>query len=139
MQEASPALLARVGDSAEPYRALLKQLRERLRLTRSWTHQALAGEVPAAEGVLEHNRDLVEPLQLCHESLHACGMGVIADGALLDCLRRAATFGLFLVRLDVRQDAGRHAAALSEITEYLGWAATPSGTKRPAWNSSSRN
>ncbi|MGU2160736.1 phosphoenolpyruvate carboxylase [Pseudomonas aeruginosa] len=119
MQQASPQLLARVGDSAEPYRALLKQLRERLRVTRNWTHQALAGEVPAAEGVLEHNRDLVEPLQLCHESLHACGMGVIADGALLDCLRRAATFGLFLVRLDVRQDSARHAAALSEITEYL--------------------
>ncbi|MFX9672954.1 phosphoenolpyruvate carboxylase, partial [Acinetobacter baumannii] len=77
MQQASPQLLARVGDSAEPYRALLKQLRERLRVTRNWTHQALAGEVPAAEGVLEHNRDLVEPLQLCHESLHACGMGVI--------------------------------------------------------------
>ncbi|EPF9789101.1 phosphoenolpyruvate carboxylase [Pseudomonas aeruginosa] len=119
MQQASPQLLARVGDSAEPYRALLKQLRECLRVTRNWTHQALAGEVPAAEGVLEHNRDLVEPLQLCHESLHACGMGVIADGALLDCLRRAATFGLFLVRLDVRQDSSRHAAALSEITEYL--------------------
>ncbi len=46
-------------------------------------------------------------------------MGVIADGALLDTLRRAATFGLFLVRLDVRQDSTRHAAALSEITEYL--------------------
>ncbi len=49
MQQASPQLLARVGDSAEPYRALLKQLRERLRVTRNWTHQALAGEVPAAE------------------------------------------------------------------------------------------
>ncbi|MBG6714938.1 phosphoenolpyruvate carboxylase [Pseudomonas aeruginosa] len=180
MQQASPQLLARVGDSAEPYRALLKQLRERLRVTRNWTHQALggggagaggggggppppgggrgrgaarrggggafrpapsragptlwggggggppmgppppgAGAGPPTEGVLEHNHDLVEPLQLCHESLHACGMGVIADGALLDCLRRAATFGLFLVRLDVRQDSARHAAALSEITEYL--------------------
>ncbi|MDF5796313.1 phosphoenolpyruvate carboxylase [Pseudomonas aeruginosa] len=71
--------------------------------------------------------------------MHACGMGVIADGALLDCLRRAATFGLFLVRLDVRQDSARHAAALSEITEYRSWAATTSGTRRPAWNSFSRN
>ena len=40
MQQASPQLLARVGDSAESYRALLKQLRERLRVTRNWTHQA---------------------------------------------------------------------------------------------------
>jgi phosphoenolpyruvate carboxylase len=39
---------------------------------------------------------------------------------LLDCLRRAATFGLFLVRLDVRQDSSRHAAAMTEITDYLG-------------------
>ena len=50
----------------------------------------------------------------------ACGMGVIAEGELLDCLRRAACFGLFLVRLDVRQDAARHASAMTEITDYLG-------------------
>jgi phosphoenolpyruvate carboxylase len=30
------------------------------------------------------------------------------------------TFGLFLVRLDVRQDAARHRDALTEITDYLG-------------------
>jgi phosphoenolpyruvate carboxylase len=47
-------------------------------------------------------------------------MGVIADGPLLDFLRRVSTFGLFLVRLDVRQDATRHAAAMGEITDYLG-------------------
>src|SRR5688572_27946513 len=47
-------------------------------------------------------------------------MGVIAEGELLDCLRRAACFGLFLVRLDIRQDATRHAAAMAEITDYLG-------------------
>ena len=120
MQQASPALLARVGDSAEPYRSLLKQLRERLRATRSWAHAALHEPVPAPAAVLQDNHELFEPLQCCYQSLHECGMGVIADGPLLDCLRRAATFGLFLVRLDVRQDASRHAAAMSEITEYLG-------------------
>ncbi|VFT08478.1 phosphoenolpyruvate carboxylase [Pseudomonas aeruginosa] len=89
-------------------------------MTRNWTHQALAGEVPAAEGVLEHNRDLVEPLQLCHESLHACGMGVIADGALLDCLRRAATFGLFLGTPGRAPGLGpAMPPRWSEITEYL--------------------
>jgi phosphoenolpyruvate carboxylase len=120
MQQASPALLARVGERAEPYRSLLKQLRERLRATRSWAHAALHEPVPAPAAVLQDNHDLFEPLQCCYQSLHECGMGVIADGPLLDCLRRAATFGLFLVRLDVRQDASRHAAAMSEITEYLG-------------------
>lgn len=120
MQQASPALLARGGESAEPYRSLLKQLRERLRATRSWAQAALHEQIPASAAVLQDNRELLEPLTLCYQSLHECGMGVIADGPLLDCLRRAATFGLFLVRLDVRQDSSRHAAAMSEITDYLG-------------------
>ncbi|MGY2229453.1 phosphoenolpyruvate carboxylase [Pseudomonas tolaasii] len=120
MQHASPALQARVGDSVEPYRALLKQLRERLRATRQWAHTSLTASTPASAEVLQDNRELLEPLELCYQSLHDCGMGVIADGPLLDCLRRAVTFGLFLVRLDVRQDSSRHCAAMTEITDYLG-------------------
>ncbi|CRM13750.1 MULTISPECIES: phosphoenolpyruvate carboxylase [Pseudomonas] len=120
MQQASPALQAKVGDSVEPYRALLKQLRERLRATRQWAHAALSSSTPAPAEVLQNNHDLLEPLELCYQSLHECGMGVIADGPLLDCLRRAVTFGLFLVRLDVRQDSSRHSAAMTEITDYLG-------------------
>jgi len=120
MQQASDELRAEVGDLAEPYRALLKQLRERLRATRAWAERAIhTGEEPVAE-VLQDNRELLEPLQLCYRSLQECGMGVIAEGALLDTLRRAATFGLFLARLDVRQDSTRHAKAMSEITDYLG-------------------
>ncbi|SEM33967.1 Phosphoenolpyruvate carboxylase, type 1 [Pseudomonas sp. ok272] len=120
MQQADAALRAKAGDSAEPYRAVLKQLRERLRATRNWAQASLAANTPAPAEVLQHNRELLDPLELCFQSLHACGMGVIADGPLLDCLRRAVTFGLFLVRLDVRQDAARHASAMTEITDYLG-------------------
>ncbi|AYC32022.1 phosphoenolpyruvate carboxylase [Pseudomonas cavernae] len=120
MQQASDELRLLVGVHPEPYRTLLKQLRERLRATRAWAEAALASDVPAGPEVLHDNRELLEPLELCFHSLHHCGMGLIADGALLDCLRRAATFGLFLVRLDIRQDAGRHVAALDEITDYLG-------------------
>ncbi|WP_040267461.1 phosphoenolpyruvate carboxylase [Pseudomonas rhodesiae] len=120
MRHASPALQAKVGDSVEPYRAVLKQLRDRLRATRQWAHTALSSSTPAPAEVLQNNRDLLEPLELCYQSLHECGMGVIADGPLLDCLRRAVTFGLFLVRLDVRQDSSRHSAAMTEITDYLG-------------------
>ncbi|GAA0276214.1 phosphoenolpyruvate carboxylase [Pseudomonas rhodesiae] len=120
MRHASPALQAKVGDSVEPYRAVLKQLRDRLRATRQWAHTALSSSTPAPAEVLQNNRELLEPLELCYQSLHECGMGVIADGPLLDCLRRAVTFGLFLVRLDVRQDSSRHSAAMTEITDYLG-------------------
>ncbi|UVJ45110.1 phosphoenolpyruvate carboxylase [Pseudomonas sp. LS1212] len=120
MQQASSALREVVGESAEPYRALLKQLRERLRATRNWAQSSLRETQPAAADVLHSNHELIAALQLCYQSLHECGMGVIANGPLLDCLRRAVTFGLFLVRLDIRQDAARHTAALSEITDYLG-------------------
>ncbi|GAB1615854.1 phosphoenolpyruvate carboxylase [Pseudomonas sp. NGC7] len=120
MQHASSALREHVGDSAEPYRAILKQLRDRLRATRAWAHAALSSSTPAGADVLIDNRDLIAPLELCYQSLHECGMGVIAEGPLLDCLRRAVTFGLYLGRLDVRQDAARHRDALTEITDYLG-------------------
>lgn len=120
MQQANDELRASVGDSAEPYRAQLKRLRERLRATRNWANASLTVPQPAPDEVLSDNRELLDPLLLCHQSLHDCGMGVIADGPLLDCIRRAVTFGLFLVRLDVRQDSSRHCAALTEITDYLG-------------------
>src|SRR5690606_7671695 len=85
-----------------------------------WAATALERGHPPPDLVLQDVDELRKPLELCYRSLHACGMGVIADGALLDCLRRVAAFGLFLVRLDIRQDAARHAAALGEITDYLG-------------------
>lgn len=120
MQDASAELRDAVGDHAEPYRVLLKPLRERLRITRDWAEACLRRPVPEPEGVLRDQHELYAPLALCYRSLCACGMAVIADGRLLDCLRRAAVFGLHLVRLDIRQEAGRHAAALDEITRFLG-------------------
>lgn len=63
MQQASDALRERVGDSPEPYRAVLKQLRDRLRATRAWAHSALTGSQPASAEVLVDNRDLIAPLE----------------------------------------------------------------------------
>ena len=120
MQTASDELLQHTGEAAEPYRELLKGLRERLQATRDWASAPREPGSSEPAAVLRDNRELRQPLELCYRSLHACGMGVIADGALLDTLRRATAFGLFLVRLDIRQDSARHSAALSEITEYLG-------------------
>ncbi|SDS58016.1 phosphoenolpyruvate carboxylase [Pseudomonas oryzae] len=120
MHRASPSLRERVGEAPEPYRALLRQLRTRLVATRDWAVAAQRDGRAADALVLHDNAELIEPLLLCHDSLTSCGMGSIADGPLLDCLRRAHCFGLYLVRLDIRQDAGRHAAALDEITAYLG-------------------
>lgn len=120
MQSASDELRAAVGEHSEPYRALLKPLRERLRITRDWAEASLSQPVPEPRELLRDQTDLYEPLLLCYRSLCSCGMQMIADGRLLDCLRRASVFGLHLVRLDIRQEAGRHAAVLDEITAFLG-------------------
>jgi phosphoenolpyruvate carboxylase len=59
-------------------------------------------------------------------------MGVIADGPLLDSLRRAVTFGLFLVAWMCARTHPASCCAMAEITDYLGLGATPTGTKNSA-------
>ncbi|GLR63202.1 phosphoenolpyruvate carboxylase [Marinospirillum insulare] len=120
MHEASDALVERVGPVREPYRVLLGQVRERLRATLDWLKAQLDGKPYDDERILFEVEGLREPLVLCYESLCDSGMQVIADGLLLDLLRRLATFGMNLLRLDVRQEAPRHEQALAEATQYLG-------------------
>lgn len=98
---------------------VLRQLRERLRETRRWCEYSLVDRPRSSEVLLEH-KDLIEPLELCYRSLHDVGLGVIADGPLLDMIRRAHSFGLTLIRLDIRQEASRHTQAISELTRALG-------------------
>jgi phosphoenolpyruvate carboxylase len=107
----------------EPYRVVLKEVRDRLLLTRTSIEDAL--QQPdgwrtwqAAGGYVERD-ELLEPLLRCHRSLHDTGNGIIADGHLLDVIRRVHAFGLTLVRLDVRQDSARHTALLDAITRAL--------------------
>ena len=118
MSQCSDELRAEVGECREPYRVALKKLRERLRQTRSWCERKLIDD--CAHGILRDTEELLKPLRLCYESLHQCGLGVIADGPLLDMLRRAHCFGLTLIKLDIRQESERHTQALSELTKALG-------------------
>jgi phosphoenolpyruvate carboxylase len=120
MWEASEELRARVGESREPYRQVLADLRDRLIRTRDWAEASVNGEPADASGILFENGDLTDPLELCYRSLVDCGLETIANGPLLDTIRRAHTFGLPLIRLDIRQEASRHAEAVAEMVEYLG-------------------
>ena len=45
---------------------------------------------------------------------------ILADGPLLDTIRRVDVFGLTLLPLDMRQDSARHTEALDQITASLG-------------------
>ncbi len=120
---ASAELRSEVGQVAEPYRVLLRTVCDRLRRTRDGVEQLLNGDEMDAdhrEACYWQAHELAEPLRLCFRSLEETGAGVIARGRLQDVLRRLACFGLTLVRLDLRQDADRHTAAMNAITMRLG-------------------
>ncbi|HEY5716906.1 MAG TPA: phosphoenolpyruvate carboxylase, partial [Motiliproteus sp.] len=118
MSRASDELLQRTAHCSEPYRELLREVRGRLLNTRQWAENCIkSGWQPLEQGYLR-NQELLEPLLLCDRSLRECGMDEIADGCLRNTLRRIATFGLTLVRLDIRQNAERHAEVFSELTRY---------------------
>jgi len=121
MNQATDELKAMSGGASEPYRTVLNQLKTRLEYTRDWLSEALMHDrLQRPADLVWNNNQLLEPLLLCHQSLLACGMDVIASGQLLDTIRRAYAFGLTLLKLDVRQESGRHAQVFSEFTQYLG-------------------
>ncbi|MFS7954665.1 Phosphoenolpyruvate carboxylase 1 [Helianthus anomalus] len=93
----------------EPYRVILSDVRDKLYNTCERGRHLLAldaSDIP--EELVYTNVDhFLEPLELCYRSLCACGDRMIADGSLLDFLRQVSTFGLSLVRLDIRQESDR--------------------------------
>lgn len=120
MTSCSKALEQLSGGAHEPYRGVLRSLRDLLRHTRTAIEAELDGETAPEVDILRSVEQLWDPLHACYRSLNECGMQVVADGALLDLLRRVRCFGVHLLRHDVRQDSARHTQALSELTTYLG-------------------
>ena len=125
--DASLELRNRAGGAREPYRALLKEVLVRLDATirrAEARFRELHGEpsLGAQDGPAQYTgaHELRGVLELCHRSLHATGDGVVADGRLLDVLRRLAAFGLDLAPLDIRQEAAAHGRALDAVTRALG-------------------
>jgi phosphoenolpyruvate carboxylase len=119
---ASDELRAVVGATAEPYRALLRDVAARLGATRAYT----AARIEHGHGNGLPNEsprpfldvgDFAAPLLLCHRSLVETGNALIAAGRLTDILRRVSAFGLALAPLDLRQEAARHAEAVAWIAE----------------------
>lgn len=145
MEDCNAALREVVGErSREPYRDILRTVRTRLEHTRNWLHAQIRGaeqrvdqgtnrsfsdlssnssaigSAAIASSAVYHNTDeLMQPLLLCYQSLVDCNMQDVANGELLDLIRRVACFGIELLKLDVRQESGRHREALNAITEYL--------------------
>jgi len=141
MTECTPALRRRLQEADvpatnEPYRALIKELKERMARTRDWAEQLDPTPPGDSDRIFLTAHPLHESLSLLHDSLCQCGMGVIANGPLLDTIRRVATFGITLTMLDIRQDASWHRTALADVTAYLD--INGDGTNYEDWDESAR-
>ncbi|MDG6823372.1 phosphoenolpyruvate carboxylase [Glaesserella parasuis] len=119
---ATDTFRAKYGDHLEPYRVVVKDLRAKLIKTLAYYDELLQDKplTISRDEILTDDEQLWEPLYDCYQSLHQCGMRIIANGGLLDCLRRIRCFGLGLSRLDIRQESTRHEMAIAEITRYIG-------------------
>ena len=112
----------------EPYRVMLMAIRRRLYKTKvrmeefylAATHNDELPEMEADKDVYKSSAELLEPLELMYRSLVAVGDSHLADGTLLDLIRRVRTFGISLAKMDLRQESDRHAEALDAITRFLG-------------------
>ncbi|MER2491192.1 phosphoenolpyruvate carboxylase [Catenovulum sediminis] len=121
MAQCDEQLREKVGaDEREPYRAILGQLKSKLQATVEGIEAYLEGDSYKENSWIQKQEELIEPLELCYQSLVNCGMRGIANGQLLDSVRRAHCFGVNLLKLDIRQDSDRHDQVFSEITRYLG-------------------
>ena len=81
MSEASDDLRSIAGDNeVEPYRRVLKELRDELIILRKELEARLRGDSMERPSRIRETGDLFDPMLVMWESLHACGMGEIADG-----------------------------------------------------------
>jgi len=135
MTRCNDEVRALAQDANEPYRAVIKTMKEKMQDTRDWAEARAAkpdGGVRASNKasqaqVFWHSNELFDLLHALYKSLTECGMQKIAQGPLLDSLRRATAFGSTLTRLDIRQSSDRHADAFDELTRYLASDATATG------------
>jgi phosphoenolpyruvate carboxylase len=127
MVQATDELKAWVGECNEPYRECINQLKRKLEQTKTWAAESARLKAHSSLPHISELETLFEPLLLCYKSLCETGMESIANGELLDVIRRLSCFGLTLARLDIRQESDRHSQVVAELCEfyqlgdYLSW------------------
>jgi len=121
MHECSKELKKKVGNSQEPYRDYLRPIRNKLKTTQQEIEIFLNEKKPLKESLLVQSiTEIINPLKVVYKSLCEVKCKAIADGSILDLLRRAYSFGLNLARLDIRQESKRHSKLMRSICKHLG-------------------
>ena len=118
MKKCSKQITRQVGKSFEPYRAFLRPLRDKMRITHRAIEKHLVSQEPLNyEKLLNPREEILKPLRVVRESLEKNNNENIASGELLDLMRRAKCFGINLARLDIRQESSRHNQLIHELVK----------------------
>ncbi len=130
MRDCSTQLRQEVGDEPEPYRALLRSLRNKLLVAKEYIETLLSQNAVIDANRLVEKQEVLQPLLLCYQSLVECGAEAIAEDELIDLIRRVQCFGLTLLPMDIRQHKDKHMALIDEIVRanhlghYSQWSET---------------
>ncbi len=104
------------GKSQEPYRAYLRPIRNKLKNTQKHIENYLIeGKKLDEKQLVASANEIIEPLNDVYNSLCEAKSKSIADGSVLDLLRRANSFGINLAKIDIRQEASRHTRLIEKI------------------------
>ena len=116
MEKCSNKIKKVTGKSHEPYRVFLRPLRDKMRYTHRAIENHLVRNNPLNKSKLLSSREeILKPLRIVRESLENNQSENIANGYLLDLMRRAKCFGINLARLDIRQESSRHSQLIEEL------------------------
>ncbi|MBE8166853.1 MAG: phosphoenolpyruvate carboxylase [Shewanella sp.] len=121
MEAASAELADFTDNQSEPYRVVLRSIRKKLQQTKEYLDERIEGHQPDLDKntIIWQEDDIKQPLMMLYRSLCDRGMKLVANGKLLDTLRRIGCFGIHMLRLDIRQDSDRHLDAIHELVDYL--------------------
>ena len=98
-----------VGITREPYRVFLRPIRNKLKETQREIELSLKeNRIPKKFLLVQSINEISEPLIDVYNSLCFVKCDIIANGIVLDLIKRAYTFGLNLAKLDIRQESARH-------------------------------
>ncbi len=120
LHECSNKIKKTVKNTPEPYRVFLRPIRNKLIQTQKEIEICLKEKrEPKKYLIVQSIDEILEPLKDVYSSLCLVKCDVIANGVVLDLIRRAYTFGLNLAKLDIRQESTRHSSLINSVCKKL--------------------
>ena len=94
-----------------------QRIRNKLKSTQKEIELFLNEKKPLKKNLLVQSvNEIINPLKDVYNSLCEVKCKAIADGSVLDLLRRTYAFGLNLARLDIRQESKRHSKLMQSLS-----------------------